>query len=98
MSNIAGTINITIRLRGADTEDGRTYVTSPDLRGFHFVLEPGEDPLEAMEPTLRVFVERYLETEIKELLPAMTPRDYRAQQFEIPRHVGVPRTLVAAVA
>ena len=97
MSNIAGTI--TIRLRGQDTEDGRTYVTSPDLRGFHFVLEPNEDPLEAMEPTLRVFVERYLETEITELTPAMTPRDYRARQFEIPRHdLAFPRTLIAALA
>ena len=97
MSNIAG--NITFRLRGKSTEDGRTYVTSPDLKGFHFVLEPEEDPLGTMEPTLRVFVERYLEAKIKELLPAMTPRDYRARQFEIPRqNHKFPHTLIAAVA
>ena len=97
MKNIEATI--TFRLRKQPTEDGRMYVTSPDLKGFHFVLESEEEPLEAMEPTLRVFIERYLETKIKELRPAMTPRDYRVQRLEIPRHdFGFPRTLVAAVA
>ena len=97
MKNDSGTISI--RLHAQSTEDGRIYVTSPDLRGFHFVLEPDESPLEAMEPTLRVFLERYMDTKIQELLPAMTPRDYRARQFEIPRNdLGFPHTLVAAVS
>ena len=90
---------IAIRLHGQETDDGRTYVTSPDLRGFHFVLEPDEEPLKAMEPTLRVFIERYLETKIQAMHPVMTPRDYRAWKRDIhmPSH-GVPRALIAAVA
>ena len=90
---------ITIRLHGKPTDDGRTYVTSPDLRGFYFVLETDEDPITAMEPTLKIFMSRYLKAEIMRLLPAMNLSDYRARKFGLlgPNH-GFPRTLIAAVA
>ena len=90
---------ITIRLHGEATDDGRTYVTSPDLRGFHFLLEPDDDPIEAMKPTLKIFISRYVQAEIMELQPALNPSDYRARKFGVlgPAR-ALPRTLIAAVA
>ena len=94
---IEGTI--TIRLEGQPTDDGRIYVTSPDLRGFHFVLDSDEEPMKAMEPTLRVFMAEYLKAEIRALQPAISPRDYRAMKYDVPRaDHGLPHTLIAAVA
>ena len=97
MSNIAGTI--TIRLEGQPTEDGRMYITSPDLRGFHFIVEHGEDPVGAMSPTLMEFMGQYLNAKITGFQPSMAPRDYRARQHDVPRQDhGIPGFLNAAVA
>jgi hypothetical protein len=50
----------TFRLIGESCEGGYTYVTSPDLPGFTFMLEPNEEDLqtviEAMQPALEAFI------------------------------------------
>lgn len=43
------------RLEGRTTNDERIYVTSPDLKGFTYLLEKDEDPVEAMSPVLKSF-------------------------------------------
>ena len=97
MSNVERTI--TIRLEGEPTDDGRMYITSPDLRGFHFIVEHGEDPVEAMSPTLMAFMEQYLNATITGFHPSMAPRDFRARQHDVPmQDHGIPGFLNAAVA
>ena len=56
---------IMIHLEGERAENGRIYITSPDLRGFYFVLEEGEDPIEAMMPTLKIFIPVYLKAAVE---------------------------------
>lgn len=68
-----------IVLHGEEADDGRILVTSPDLEGFYFVVEPGEDPLEAMEPTLMEFIHIYLKAEVRRIQRAVTPRQFRHQ-------------------
>lgn len=67
---------LTFNLVGHETEDGRTLVRSDDLTGFHFVIQPDEDPMEAMIPTLKTFMIQYIRADIKELAVADTPRHY----------------------
>ena len=77
---------IKIDLIGVEADDGRIYVESPDLEGFHFILEPDEEPLEAMEETLLEFMKIYLKAEIANIMPAESPRQFRRKQMNIPMH------------
>ena len=97
--------DITSRLNAQETDDGRLYVTSPDLKGFHFVLNPDEDPMEAMLPSLEEMLRILLKAERVTLRPAYTPRGYRVRQkfmrasvAEAPWKSMLPETVVAAVA
>lgn len=90
---------IAIRMNFQEMPDGRTYVTSPDLMGFHAVIEPEEDFMEAMDGTLRAFIAQYLGTETVTLRGTQAPVSYRASR------VGIslsdhrrPEILVAEVA
>lgn len=66
---------ITIELHGHEMDDGRTYIDSRDLKGFHYVLEDGQD-IEEIMPELSTFISLYLKAEIRKLVPAQTPRDF----------------------
>lgn len=95
---------LAIRLEGERTNDGRIYVTSPDLEGFHFLVEQDEDPIEAMTPTLKTYVHHALDAEMISLQRVMTPHDFllkevedRADELSGGRSV-VPRTLIGALA
>ena len=72
-----------IELRGDESEDGRILFKSPDLEGFYFVVNPDEDPIEAMKPTLMKFLSLYLKAEVKEIASAQTPRQYRRRMLDI---------------
>ena len=76
--------HITIRLIGESADDGRIYVNSPDLRGFHFVLEAEEDPYDTMKPTLEEFIRLYFKAELRALRPALTPRQFHETRLSIP--------------
>ena len=86
---------IQIRLKGTPTDDGRLYVTSPDLKGFHFLLEKDEEPFSAMKPALVHCLSHLLEAKLKELSPLVSMRDYRDQK---PRLHFFPKTIMAEVA
>ena len=47
---------ITIRIAEEPTTDGRRYLRSPDLKGFHFILDQ-EDSRDAILPTLKAFIQ-----------------------------------------
>lgn len=68
---------LVITLEGQPREGGYMYVTSPDLKGFRFMCEPNEDPIEAMRPVLLNFLQRYVESNINVLEPIATPSLYR---------------------
>ena len=53
---------ITVRLLGTLMDDGRMYVKSEDLPGFHFVLEEDEidDPGDVLMPALSAFLDAML--------------------------------------
>ena len=91
---------IVINLIGTEADDGRVYVNSPDLEGFHFILEPGEDPMPAMEPTLKEFMNLYIEAEISTLSLAPNPKQYKQKMMNIPSGImGIwEHTVVAEVA
>lgn len=72
-----------IELHGEEADDGRILVRSPDLEGFYFVVEPGEDPLDAMKPTLMEFVHVYLKAEVRRIQRAETPRQFRHKALGI---------------
>ena len=86
---------IQIRLKGRPTDDGRMYVTSPDLKGFHFLLENDEEPFSAMKPALVHCLSHLLEAELKELSPLVSMRDYRDQKPRL--HHFFPKTIMAEV-
>jgi hypothetical protein len=55
----------TFTLIGEEREGGYTYVHSPDLPGFTFMLEPGEEKdvetvIEVIEPSLKAYVIAFL--------------------------------------
>ena len=74
-----------IELHGMEAEDGRIYVNSPDIEGFHFILDPEDDPLEAMRETLTEFTQLYLKAEVRSFSPAPTPKQYLREALDIPR-------------
>ena len=65
---------IAIRMTFEDMGDGRTYVTSPDLRGFHAVIDGDDDPTQALQEPLRLFLSHYLDTDIAVLVLAPLKR------------------------
>lgn len=71
---------ITIELHGHEMDDGRTYIDSPDLKGFHYILEADEG-IEAIEPEFTVFLKAYLKAEVRKLTPARTPKAYLQRQM-----------------
>ena len=58
---------IAIRMDFQDMTDGRVYVTSPDLAGFHALIDRDEDFMEALSEPLRVFIGKYLNAEVTDL-------------------------------
>ena len=91
---------IQIRLKGTPTDDGRLYVTSPDLKGFHFLLEKDEEPLSAMKPALVHCLSHLLEAQLKEISPLVSVSEYRAQtkaRQPIRQHF-FPKMVMAEVA
>ena len=78
------TQQIAIRVDFEELADHRTYVTSPDLPGFHVVIGSDEDPMDALRGPLRLFLSHYLDTEIAKIEAAMAPVSYRAQTVGIP--------------
>src|SRR5689334_15910968 len=59
-----------ITLIGQEREGGYTFITSPDLPGFSFMLEPGETEnfrsfINAIEPSLMVYLDAHFEAEAK---------------------------------
>ena len=93
-----GRRNISIRLERRETTDGRFFVTSPDLRGFCFILEADDDPMEAMMPTLREFIPRYLDAELKDLEEVYSVEHYRAERLSLPHSRVQDLQMLAAVA
>lgn len=89
---------ITITFIGTAMDDGRTYVTSPDLRGFHYLLERDEDP-EVMMPTITEFLGLYTKAEIRKVQRADSLREFMRRRVAYPRERR-PReyTLLAEVA
>ncbi len=75
---------IAIRMTFEDIGDGRTYVTSPDLRGFHAVIESDDDPTQALQEPLRLFLSHYLDADIAGIGVAETPVSHRARAVGIP--------------
>ena len=59
---------IAIRITFEEMADGRTYVTSPDLTGFHAVIDAEQDPMDALREPMRSFLSHYLDTEIAEIV------------------------------
>ena len=89
---------IAIRVDFEELADRRTYVTSPDLPGFHVVIGSEEDPMDALREPLRLFLSRYLDAEIADIGAAMAPVSYRAHSvgLPLPDHQK-PGLLLAAV-
>ena len=59
---------ITVRLLGTPMDDGRMYVKSEDLPGFHFVLEEDEidDPGDVLMPALSMFLDAMLSPSVSD--------------------------------
>ena len=90
---------LTFHLRGKPIEDGRIYVTSPDLKGFHFLLEKEDDPLSAMKPALAFYLKHHLESDLKEVKHLASFREYKAQKLNIRDSLdSFPGTIMAAMA
>ena len=63
-----GIRKISITLIGNEREGGYTYITSPQLPGFTFMLEPGEEQtlrafFDAIEEPLMAYVAAHFEAE-----------------------------------
>ena len=90
---------IAIRISFEEMADGRTYVTSPDLGGFHVVIDAEDDPIASLREPLRLFLSHYLDAEIADIGAAMEPVSYRAHKVGIPLSDHQrPGLLLAAVA
>ncbi len=90
---------IAVRIAFEELADGRIYVTSPDLTGFHAVIDSDEAPVDALREPLRVFLSHYLDAEIADIGAAMGPVSYRAHKVGIPLSDHErPGLLLAAVA
>lgn len=57
-------ISIKITLIGQEREGGYIYLTSPELKGFSFMLEPGEDDLKAIIAAMDEPLHAYLEAKL----------------------------------
>ena len=92
--------HIAIRLEFKDLQDGRLYVSSPDLPRFNVAIGADEELIDALQGPLRLFLSQYLGgMEIHEIASAMEPVSYRAQAVGIPlSDHRKPDLLLAAVA
>lgn len=75
---------ITFELEGQEMEDGRIYVSSKTLKGFHYILDENEDP-EVMTDVLTSFMSAYLKAEINKVTQAVTPQAYRQRDLNLHR-------------
>lgn len=87
-----------IELRGDEADDGRILFKSPDLDGFYFIVNAGEDPIAAMEPTLMEFIGLYLKAEIRKIEPTQTPRQFRRRMLDILPRPSRDYSVIAEVA
>ena len=89
-----------IELHGEEADDGRILVRSPDLKGFYFVVNAGEDPLSAMKPTLMKFIYYYLNAEVHRIQRAETPQQFLSKAAGLVPDSSPPRaySVVAEVA
>ena len=65
-----GIRKITITFIGHKREGGYTYITSPQLPGFTFMLEPGEDKnirtfIDAIDEPLMAYLPAHIEAELR---------------------------------
>ncbi len=75
-------MNTTIlTLRGTTTEDGRTYITSEQLRGFRLVVHPGEILEDEINSALRVFYPIYREAETRRNLKIYTRKTPSTERY-----------------
>lgn len=90
---------IAVRISFDDIGDGRTYVTSPDLHGFHVVVQSDEDLTQAVVEPLRAFLRQYLGADIAGIGAADAPVGYRARSvgLELTEHKR-PSLLFAEIA
>lgn len=84
MSKRPTTETITFDLCGHEMEDGRLYITSEALKGFHYVLEEGEE-ISAVSPAIRAFMGAYLKAEINKVKPAYSPKAYKQRGMNLNR-------------
>lgn len=90
---------LTVMLTFEGQDDGRIYVTSPDLKGFHFLLEEGEDPLNEMKNALKTHLEHVLGKKIMSLGPAPRIREFKAREMDVAEHLYLgPGTIMAEMA
>lgn len=68
---------ITIRLTETPTTDGRRYIRSPDLKGFHCILDQ-DDSFDEIFPLLRMFTEQYVGREVFAVGPACSLDEFLA--------------------
>jgi len=87
-----------VELHGRKFEDGRVFVSSPDLKGFYFVVPVGEDPITAMKSTLMEFMSLYLKAEIRGIERAQTPRQFRRNALGIEYRAQEDFSVFAEVA
>lgn len=78
---------ISIELCGHPMDDGRIYITSETLKGFHFIIEM-EDVIgmESLGDALIPFLSAYLKVKIENVRPAMTPQAFRQRALKLPVH------------
>ncbi len=104
MKAMTGARNILrIELLGNEFEDGRILFKSPDLEGFYFVVNAGEDPFTVMKEPLMQFIALYLNAEgrVRKIEPLQTPREYRQKMlgmFDIMSRPYRDYSVVAEVA
>lgn len=65
-----GIRKITITFIGHEREGGYTYITSPQLPGFTFMLEPGENEnirtfIDAIDEPLMAYLPAYFKAELR---------------------------------
>ena len=75
---------ISFELNGRELDDGRTYLTIPTIKGFHYILEAGEEVI-AVSDTLKLFMAAYLNAEIEKVRPATSPNAYRERSLNVRR-------------
>ncbi|MCY4547167.1 MAG: hypothetical protein OXC28_02260 [Defluviicoccus sp.] len=90
---------VAIHLEFQEMGDGRFYVTSPDLEGFHYIVDAEDNSVDEIGSVLKVLIGEYLDTEIAALRPAFTPKDHLIGRLGLPaRRASQPTMMVATMA